>query len=206
MGYAGIATTHGMRATFRTWASETTDYDKDVIEAAWPTPRRTRRGLSPGLLSRQAPPPDGRLGELLYWRRCAAKDGRGVSRLKSGPWLGQGADQCQTRKGVRQMSSTKYKVRGPSLAVFFLRLLQAGLSRLRNESPFGSPDQGRRHYHQAVPACVMAPATDGFRRFHDPKRRTATSTPKNSSTTGRGSLPGSKYLSACKSRQPKSNT
>ena len=24
MGYAGIATTHGMRATFRTWASETT--------------------------------------------------------------------------------------------------------------------------------------------------------------------------------------
>ena len=33
MGYAGIATTHGMRATFRTWASETTDYDKDVIES-----------------------------------------------------------------------------------------------------------------------------------------------------------------------------
>ena len=32
MGYAGIATTHGMRATFRTWASETTGYDKDVIE------------------------------------------------------------------------------------------------------------------------------------------------------------------------------
>ena len=27
-----IATTHGMRATFRTWASETTGYDKDVIE------------------------------------------------------------------------------------------------------------------------------------------------------------------------------
>jgi integrase len=33
MGYAGIATTHGMRATFRTWASETTGYDKDVIES-----------------------------------------------------------------------------------------------------------------------------------------------------------------------------
>ena len=32
MGYAGVATTHGMRATFRTWASETTAYDKDVIE------------------------------------------------------------------------------------------------------------------------------------------------------------------------------
>jgi integrase len=34
MGYAGIATTHGLRATFRTWASETTTYDKDVIETA----------------------------------------------------------------------------------------------------------------------------------------------------------------------------
>ena len=33
MGYAGIATTHGMRACFRTWASETTGYDKDVIES-----------------------------------------------------------------------------------------------------------------------------------------------------------------------------
>lgn len=34
MGYSGIATVHGFRATFRTWASETTDYAKDVIEAA----------------------------------------------------------------------------------------------------------------------------------------------------------------------------
>jgi hypothetical protein len=34
MGYKGLATTHGMRATFRTWASETTSYEKGVIEAA----------------------------------------------------------------------------------------------------------------------------------------------------------------------------
>ena len=34
MGLRGVATTHGFRATFRTWASETTTYDKDVIEAA----------------------------------------------------------------------------------------------------------------------------------------------------------------------------
>ena len=33
MGYAGRATTHGMRACFRTWASEETAFDKDVIEA-----------------------------------------------------------------------------------------------------------------------------------------------------------------------------
>ena len=33
MGHGGEITTHGMRATFRTWASETTHYDKDVIEA-----------------------------------------------------------------------------------------------------------------------------------------------------------------------------
>lgn len=32
MGLAGVATTHGFRATFRTWASETTAFDKDVIE------------------------------------------------------------------------------------------------------------------------------------------------------------------------------
>ena len=32
MGFAGVATTHGFRATFRTWASETTAFDKDVIE------------------------------------------------------------------------------------------------------------------------------------------------------------------------------
>jgi integrase len=34
MGYAGIATTHGMRATFRTFASEMTAFEKDVIEAS----------------------------------------------------------------------------------------------------------------------------------------------------------------------------
>jgi integrase len=34
MGYAGVATVHGMRATFRTWASETTGVEKGVIEAA----------------------------------------------------------------------------------------------------------------------------------------------------------------------------
>jgi integrase len=33
MGYAGIATTHGLRSSFRTWCSETTTYDKDVIES-----------------------------------------------------------------------------------------------------------------------------------------------------------------------------
>ena len=32
MGFAGVATTHGFRATFRTWASETTAFDKDVVE------------------------------------------------------------------------------------------------------------------------------------------------------------------------------
>jgi integrase len=34
MGMSGIATTHGMRATFRTWCSECTDYPKDVVEMA----------------------------------------------------------------------------------------------------------------------------------------------------------------------------
>jgi len=33
MGHAGEVTTHGMRACFRTWASETTNYEKDVIES-----------------------------------------------------------------------------------------------------------------------------------------------------------------------------
>jgi integrase len=33
-GYGGLATTHGMRATFKTWASETTTFEKGVIEAA----------------------------------------------------------------------------------------------------------------------------------------------------------------------------
>lgn len=33
MGYGGELTTHGMRATFRTWASETTSFEKDVIES-----------------------------------------------------------------------------------------------------------------------------------------------------------------------------
>jgi integrase len=33
MGYAGTITTHGMRATFRTWARETTNADKDVVKA-----------------------------------------------------------------------------------------------------------------------------------------------------------------------------
>jgi integrase len=34
MGLAGIATTHGMRATFKTWATECTAYPKDVVEMA----------------------------------------------------------------------------------------------------------------------------------------------------------------------------
>lgn len=34
MGYAGTATTHGMRATFKTWAAECTAYPKDVVEMA----------------------------------------------------------------------------------------------------------------------------------------------------------------------------
>src|SRR6478736_6598734 len=34
LGYKGLATTHGFRATFRTWASDTTTYEKGVIEAA----------------------------------------------------------------------------------------------------------------------------------------------------------------------------
>jgi integrase len=34
MGCAGIATTHGMRATFKTWAAECTAYPKDVVEMA----------------------------------------------------------------------------------------------------------------------------------------------------------------------------
>lgn len=34
MGYTGIVTTHGMRACFRTWASESTAYDTAVIEAS----------------------------------------------------------------------------------------------------------------------------------------------------------------------------
>ena len=33
LGYKGLATTHGL-ATFRTWASDTTTYQKGVIEAA----------------------------------------------------------------------------------------------------------------------------------------------------------------------------
>jgi integrase len=33
MGYGGAVTTHGMRASFRTWASETTAYEKGVIES-----------------------------------------------------------------------------------------------------------------------------------------------------------------------------
>ena len=47
-----------------TWASETTN-SEDVIEAAWPTPKATGRGLPPRPLPRQAPPLDGRLGELI---------------------------------------------------------------------------------------------------------------------------------------------
>jgi integrase len=34
LGYAGLMTTHGCRATFKTWASETTAVEKGVIEAA----------------------------------------------------------------------------------------------------------------------------------------------------------------------------
>ena len=34
MGYKGLMTTHGCRATFRTWASETTAFEKGVIEAS----------------------------------------------------------------------------------------------------------------------------------------------------------------------------
>ena len=34
MGYAKVATTHGMRATFRTWTSETTNVEKGVVEGA----------------------------------------------------------------------------------------------------------------------------------------------------------------------------
>jgi integrase len=34
MGYKGLMTTHGARACFRTWASECTDYPKDIIEMA----------------------------------------------------------------------------------------------------------------------------------------------------------------------------
>ena len=33
MGYAGIATTHGMRATFNTWALETTGYEEKIIDS-----------------------------------------------------------------------------------------------------------------------------------------------------------------------------
>ncbi len=33
MGYAGLATTHGMRATFNTWALETTGYDEKIIDS-----------------------------------------------------------------------------------------------------------------------------------------------------------------------------
>ena len=34
MGYKGLATTHGFRATFKTWAWDTTAYEKGVVEAA----------------------------------------------------------------------------------------------------------------------------------------------------------------------------
>jgi integrase len=34
MGYDGVLTAHGMRATFRSWADESTDYDHDVKEMA----------------------------------------------------------------------------------------------------------------------------------------------------------------------------
>ena len=33
MGYGGEITTHGMRSCFRTWASETTNFEKDVVES-----------------------------------------------------------------------------------------------------------------------------------------------------------------------------
>jgi integrase len=33
MGYAGIATTHGMRATFNTWALEETSYEEKIIDS-----------------------------------------------------------------------------------------------------------------------------------------------------------------------------
>jgi hypothetical protein len=33
MGYAGMMTTHGCRSMLRTFASETTNFEKDVIEA-----------------------------------------------------------------------------------------------------------------------------------------------------------------------------
>jgi integrase len=34
MGMAGIATTHGFRSALKTWASEETSFDRDVVEAA----------------------------------------------------------------------------------------------------------------------------------------------------------------------------
>ena len=34
MGHGGEVTTHGMRACFRTWASETTNFEKDVVESS----------------------------------------------------------------------------------------------------------------------------------------------------------------------------
>jgi integrase len=34
MGHGGAVTVHGMRACFRTWASESTNFEKDIVEAA----------------------------------------------------------------------------------------------------------------------------------------------------------------------------
>jgi integrase len=66
MGFASVATTHGFRATFRTWASETTAFDKDVIETCLAHAQgKLEFGLPPWVFSRQAPSLDGCVGRLL---------------------------------------------------------------------------------------------------------------------------------------------